>query len=93
MAFSIYGPLGERSIKVLAVIQEYINKYGDAPTTRELLVLSGLKSTSNVAHHITRLEERGLITFRRIGPRQQARLTSTRLTESGRRELRQRSGM
>ena len=47
--------------KILQCIQEYTGKMGYPPTIREIADMVGLKSTSSVASHISKLRERGLV--------------------------------
>lgn len=43
-------------------IKEFINKNGYSPTMRELLIVTGMKSTSTVHSYLKDLQEEGLIT-------------------------------
>ncbi|MCC3775867.1 LexA family transcriptional regulator [Streptomyces sp. UNOB3_S3] len=65
--------MSEAQGRVLRAVREYIAEWGEAPTIRELCQQVGLSSTSSVAYHLIRLEERGLIS------RQRARHRSIRL--------------
>jgi repressor LexA len=52
---------GRRSPKkIYAFIEEYIRTKGLPPTIREIGGVFGIQSTGHVAHHLSRLEERGL---------------------------------
>jgi len=53
--------LDELDIKILKVIQRWINTKGIPPTVREIKEEVGASSTSVVAYHLRRLEQQGLI--------------------------------
>lgn len=46
---------------MLEVIISYIQEHGYPPTTREIGDLTGLKSTSSVQSHLTRMKNEGMI--------------------------------
>ncbi|MFE8910304.1 hypothetical protein [Streptomyces globisporus] len=52
-------PLTARQEAVLAVIRVWLTEHG--PTVREIGARVGLSSTSSVAHQLTQLEKRGLV--------------------------------
>lgn len=47
--------------KILEAIVSYINEHGCPPTVREICGTVGLKSTSSVQSHLTRMLEDGVI--------------------------------
>lgn len=53
--------LTRRQHLVLEAIRDYMEKYGFAPSFREIGTVAGLKSTSSVKHQLQVLEEKGLI--------------------------------
>ncbi|MEJ3749007.1 transcriptional repressor LexA [Actinomycetes bacterium KLBMP 9797] len=57
--------LTPRQRSVLAVIRDWVVRYGYPPSTREIGDAVGLASTSSVSRHLRALEERG---FLRRGP-------------------------
>ncbi|MBB2955191.1 repressor LexA [Bifidobacterium commune] len=54
-------PLTDRQQKVLDAIRKHIQRYGFAPSFREIGEVSGLKSPSSVKHQLETLEEKGYI--------------------------------
>lgn len=50
-----------RDVDVLTALRTYALAHGMAPSMRELAALTGLRSTSAVAHHIHRLTIAGLV--------------------------------
>ncbi|MFJ9986397.1 hypothetical protein ACIQUD_20595 [Streptomyces globisporus] len=54
-------PLTARQEAVLAVIRVWLTEHGHGPTVREIGARVGLSSTSSVAHQLTQLEKRGLV--------------------------------
>ncbi|MFH9345750.1 hypothetical protein [Streptomyces globisporus] len=54
-------PLTARQEAVLAVIRSWLTEHGHGPTVREIGARVGLSSTSSVAHQLTQLEKRGLV--------------------------------
>jgi repressor LexA len=67
------GLMKERLTKkqeiILEIITDYIDKNRIAPTNRELMELSGLKSTSTLHGYLQRLRDKGYITWRETMPR------------------------
>jgi repressor LexA len=57
--------LPPRQQRILAVIRDWVVRYGYAPSTREIGDAVGLRSPSSVSKHLASLEERG---FLRRGP-------------------------
>ncbi|KAB3535625.1 transcriptional regulator [Alkaliphilus pronyensis] len=51
--------------KVLRALKEYYKKHNISPSIRELVKLSGIRSTSTVHQHLTNLERRGYISIER----------------------------
>lgn len=49
--------------KILKALTEYVDKYGIAPSRRELTDLVGLKSTSHINMHLRTLAKQGYITL------------------------------
>lgn len=62
-------PRGDTQERILAYIQEEIQIRGYAPSVREIGEAVGLKSTSTVHGHLTRLEKRGLLHRDAMKPR------------------------
>ena len=62
-------PRGDMQDKILAYIQTVIESRGYAPSMREIGEAVGLKSTSTVHGHLTRLEKRGLLHRDAMKPR------------------------
>ena len=54
-------PRGDNQMKILEFIKQEIQNKGYPPSVREICDAVGLKSTSTVHGHLTRLEKRGLI--------------------------------
>ena len=55
------NPRGDNQMKILEFIKQEIQNKGYPPSVREICDAVGLKSTSTVHGHLTRLEKRGLI--------------------------------
>ena len=62
-------PRGDTQERILAYIQEEIQMRGYAPSVREIGEAVGLKSTSTVHGHLTRLEKKGLLHRDAMKPR------------------------
>lgn len=62
-------PRGDTQERILAYIQEEIQIRGYAPSVREIGEAVGLKSTSTVHGHLTRLEKKGLLHRDAMKPR------------------------
>ena len=62
-------PRGDMQERILAYIQEEIQVRGYAPSVREIGEAVGLKSTSTVHGHLTRLEKKGLLHRDAMKPR------------------------
>lgn len=62
-------PRGDTQERILAYIQEEIRSRGYAPSVREIGEAVGLKSTSTVHGHLTRLEKKGLLHRDAMKPR------------------------
>lgn len=62
-------PRGDMQDRILAYIQTVIENRGYAPSMREIGEAVGLKSTSTVHGHLTRLEKRGLLHRDAMKPR------------------------
>lgn len=62
-------PRGATQERVLAYIQSEINARGYAPSVREIADAVGLRSTSTVHGHLTRLEKKGLLYRDAMKPR------------------------
>lgn len=62
-------PRGDMQDKILAYIQQEICNRGYAPSVREIGEAVGLKSTSTVHGHLTRLEKKGLLYRDAMKPR------------------------
>ena len=54
---------------ILSYIADYVNRYGFAPSVRELCSMSGYKSTATVQRYIKQLESEGLISHQKARPR------------------------
>ena len=52
-------PRGDMQARILAYIQEVIDTRGYPPSVREIGEAVGLRSTSTVHGHLTRLEKKG----------------------------------
>jgi repressor LexA len=50
-----------RQQQILATIQDWVNRHGYAPSTRELGEAVGLRSSSSVSKHLASLEEQGFL--------------------------------
>lgn len=62
-------PRGDTQERILAYIQSEIRARGYAPSVREIGEAVGLKSTSTVHGHLTRLEKKGLLHRDAMKPR------------------------
>lgn len=62
-------PRGDNQAKILAFIKQEIQDKGYPPSVREICEAVGLKSTSTVHGHLTRLEKRGLLHRDQMKPR------------------------
>ena len=62
-------PRGDTQEKILAYIESEIRTRGYAPSVREIAEAVGLKSTSTVHGHLTRLEKKGLLHRDAMKPR------------------------
>lgn len=70
-------PRGDMQERILAYIQEEIQVRGYAPSVREIGEAVGLKSTSTVHGHLTRLEKKGLLHRDAMKPRAMGLAKST----------------
>lgn len=70
-------PRGDMQERILAYIQEEIQVRGYAPSVREIGEAVGLKSTSTVHGHLTRLEKKGLLYRDAMKPRAMGLAKST----------------
>ena len=55
--------------KILSCINNYVSRYGYAPSIRELCLMSGYKSTATVHRYIKQLEDDGLLSHKAAMPR------------------------
>ena len=62
-------PRGDNQAKILASIKQEIQEKGYPPSVREICEAVGLKSTSTVHGHLTRLEKKGLLHRDTMKPR------------------------
>ncbi len=62
-------PHGDTQLIILQYIKEYTAENGYAPSVREIGEAVGLKSTSTVHGHLTRLEKKGLLHRAAMKPR------------------------
>ncbi len=62
-------PRGDMQSRILAYIESEIKTRGYAPSVREIGEAVGLKSTSTVHGHLTRLEKKGLLHRDAMKPR------------------------
>ncbi len=62
-------PRGDNQAKILAFIKQEIQDKGYPPSVREICDAVGLKSTSTVHGHLTRLEKKGLLHRDTMKPR------------------------
>ena len=62
-------PRGDMQEKILSYIQSVIRERGYAPSVREIGEAVGLRSTSTVHGHLTRLEKKGLLHRDAMKPR------------------------
>lgn len=62
-------PRGDMQARILAYIQEVIETRGYPPSVREIGEAVGLRSTSTVHGHLTRLEKKGLLHRDAMKPR------------------------
>jgi repressor LexA len=53
--------LPERQQRILAMIRDWVVRYGYSPSTREIGDAVGLRSSSTVSKHLTSLEEHGFL--------------------------------
>lgn len=54
-------PLTDKQDAMYMTIRDYIESNGEPPTRREIMALTGLKSTAAVSVHITALEKKNWI--------------------------------
>lgn len=66
---TIQKPRGDMQTRILAYIEQEIKTRGYAPSVREIGEAVGLKSTSTVHGHLTRLEKKGLLHRDAMKPR------------------------
>lgn len=62
-------PRGDMQARILAYIEQEIRTRGYAPSVREIGEAVGLKSTSTVHGHLTRMEKKGLLRRDSMKPR------------------------
>ena len=62
-------PRGDMQARILAYIEQEIRTRGYAPSVREIGEAVGLKSTSTVHGHLTRMEKKGLLRRDAMEPR------------------------
>ena len=62
-------PRGDTQERILAYIESVIRTRGYAPSVREIGEAVGLRSTSTVHGHLTRLEKKGLLRRDAMKPR------------------------
>ena len=62
-------PRGDMQARILAYIEQEIRTRGYAPSVREIGEAVGLKSTSTVHGHLTRMEKKGLLRRDAMRPR------------------------
>lgn len=62
-------PRGDMQARILAYIEQEIRTRGYAPSVREIGEAVGLKSTSTVHGHLTRMEKKGLLRRDTMKPR------------------------
>ena len=62
-------PRGDMQARILAYIEQEIRTRGYAPSVREIDEAVGLKSTSTVHGHLTRMEKKGLLRRDAMKPR------------------------
>lgn len=55
------GAPTDHQLQILRVVRTWIEDHGEGPSIRQIGDQVGLSSTSSVAYHLGRLEERGLI--------------------------------
>ncbi|QFU90344.1 LexA repressor [Amycolatopsis sp. YIM 10] len=53
--------LPERQQRILVTIQDWVNRHGYSPSTRELGDAVGLRSSSSVSKHLAALEDKGFL--------------------------------
>ncbi|UJW29579.1 transcriptional repressor LexA [Saccharothrix sp. AJ9571] len=53
--------LPERQQRILVTIQDWVNRHGYSPSTREIGDAVGLRSSSSVSKHLAALEEKGFL--------------------------------
>lgn len=66
---AVQKPRGDMQSRILAYIEQEIKTRGYAPSVREIGEAVGLKSTSTVHGHLTRLEKKGLLHRDAMKPR------------------------
>ena len=66
---TVQKPRGDMQSRILAYIEQEIKTRGYAPSVREIGEAVGLKSTSTVHGHLTRLEKKGLLHRDAMKPR------------------------
>lgn len=66
---TVQKPRGDMQARILAYIEQEIKTRGYAPSVREIGEAVGLKSTSTVHGHLTRLEKKGLLRRDAMKPR------------------------
>jgi len=55
------GALPERQQRILAVIRDWVTRYGYPPSSRQIGDAVGLRSSSSVSKHLASLEEKGFL--------------------------------
>lgn len=66
---AVKKPRGDMQAKILAFIKKEIDEKGYPPSVREICTAVGLRSTSTVHGHLTRLEKKGLLHRGSMKPR------------------------
>jgi SOS-response transcriptional repressor LexA len=61
--------ISKKQAEILKIVQSFINDHGYSPTVREIKKLAGLKSSSTVYLHLTKLQKKGYITKENGMPR------------------------
>lgn len=54
-------PLSDKQIRLLEVIDKYVQEHKDSPTNQELQQILGFKSIATLVHHLNRLQDLSLI--------------------------------
>lgn len=49
--------------EVLQALKDYIEKYGYAPSFRELGTIMGISSSATISHHLVNLKKKGYIDY------------------------------